>query len=254
MTGNDFTIVTGLYRSASTWIFNAYQEIFRLQDVDILHFYSDRLTNDVRGVGGRNAGGLIKTHLPDDELMAFVSAADHAIVLTIRHPLDCVASCMSQFATPFERALEMVAASADRTLAWNDGFQLSLFRYEDFFFDRISTIANLSRLVGLECTIGESIKIFGGLRRQAVRAKIDGLIAGGILDASRPLESFDIRSHWHPNHVGDGRIGKYRSQLSAGQIDQVLRRNERFHTTFYGEDARSAPGPRAASPRVAAQG
>jgi hypothetical protein len=55
-----------------------------------------------------------------------------------------------------------------------------------------------------------------------VKRKIDSLAKKGVFGAKAHPDRFDARTHWHPGHVGDRRIGKYAEILSPEMQQQVL--------------------------------
>lgn len=239
---NRVILSAGIYRSGSTWMFNVTNEIIRLHYSNALNIYSDHLTDEIRDSHRRKIPVLLKSHRPDDELLEFISSTGHAMTLTVRDPLDSIASYMRQFHAPFEMAFGQVSGSADYVISLASRFRLRLFRYEDLFVDKVETIATVAKLLGVEGTIGAFIDIRDRLRREVVADQIDRLVKSGLLDPSRPMESYDAKTHWHANHIGDGMIGKYRHALSEGEIDAVVTRNLEFYSRFYGDKLRIATG------------
>ena len=45
-------------------------------------------------------------------------------------------------------------------------------------------------------------------------------------------DHFDPATHWHPGHVGDGRMGKYAEFLTAAQQEEILTRTRDYCKRF----------------------
>jgi hypothetical protein len=107
-----------------------------------------------------------------------------------------------------------------------------LFRYENCFYEDQQTIADVADLIGVRVPKGARQRIYSALTPDAVKRKIRTLKARGTFGASPKPEHFDPATHWHPGHVGDGRMGKYADFLSAGQQAEVIARTRDYCKRF----------------------
>lgn len=154
--------------------------------------------------------------------MELLLARRAKIVVSIRDPRDCIVSLLERFGSTFELALERVGISCE-SIQRVAGFALPVYRYEDVFYEKTSTLRFLHQhLNSLHCpdfyTLGEYFS------QESIRTFIDDFDA---LPSERRVangaDEFDVITQWHRNHFGDGLVGKWRSRLSGLQHDEMSR-------------------------------
>ena len=65
-----------------------------------------------------------------------------------------------------------------------------------------------------------------------MKKKIDDLKKKGKFGAKPNADSFDPNTHWHPGHIGNGRVGKHAAVLSKKQQAQVLAKTREYCSRF----------------------
>lgn len=221
-------LLSGPYRSGSTWAFNCLQELARVAGKSVHADFSDELTPEI--VAAEQAGQcvILKTHCPSNELLGFAVQAKATIFLTTRDPRDCASSLKSQFRFSFYRALADTKRSCDAALWIKRNFSPTVLRYEDHFTSTIETLHLLCRESGLNVREEAQRKIFMALSAKSVRRKIKRFLREGVFDGTVPALQFHAGTHWHPNHVGDGTVRKYRTELSIPERALLMATNLKF--------------------------
>ena len=224
----------GLYGSGSTWILNVVAEIERMKApaLKVAIVYSETLDDRLE----REAAGadvlLLKAHMPDAAIRIAAAQTGLPVIVSIRHPHDGVASLMQRFSFSFDDAAGMVEKSCAALLRLIPVCKPLILRYEDRFTTGSSGIEKIAAHLGRELSDGEMASMARRLSSESVAAFIADLTATGYFD-DRP---FGFQSHppthWHPNHVGDGLIGKYASVLTEAQIVDVSERTGEFRARF----------------------
>jgi hypothetical protein len=224
-------ICTGLFASGSTWTFNLIRRMF--QDTQIVSEYFDSdipLTwLSARANDGRLA--LIKTHKPSDFLLgaAFVGCP---VVLTIRDPRDAVASLISRFSYHPKDATREVARSASRLLSLKMVSTPLVLRYEDKYFVDVNTPIHIARVLDIEMTTEKASALLNDLSADAISRFIAAKVADGTLKGADAKNEFDAETHWHPRHIGDQKVGKYREVLTKSEIRVVMGKTQAFMREF----------------------
>ncbi len=231
-------ISLGLYRSASTWTFNVAAEILS-QTTSVLKIYGDDTGGIAAQIKDLSGDVLVKVHRPDEGLRLLIQVGGLPTLLSVRDPLDCVASLMRQFGSDFESGLDLVGSSCDAILAVPDVCRPLVLRYETG--QNAATVMRIASALGRAITPETAQTIAARLEPHRVRAKIDDLIASGTLGDGSDVTRFDPETHWHPNHLGSGRSGTYADMLSPPQIAAVLYRTRMFRHTFGYENASERP-------------
>lgn len=224
-------LTTGVFRSGSTWIFNAVRLLASLAGNRVRSGFREDLCEEE--IGGRNEACItvLKAHNPSKRLLEMIAASGGRTILTVRDPRDCVCSFMAAFRRDFPWALRRVTASCDGALKAVEFSRPHTFRYEAGFMDDRATLADVSDYIGIPNVMSNIDCVFSELKRESVRSKIASLTNEGVIDQSIP-RTHDPVSHWHPNHIGDGKIGKYQHLLTDEQTRIVEDRNRAFLDMF----------------------
>lgn len=203
----------GVFRSASTWLANV---VCRLDDRALV--FADDFETFVAEMQGRDAL-TVKCHTPDQAIRAAIFTEGYPLIISIRHPLDCVASYMRQLHLSFEHAANAVIASCDIAVELASDCPHMLVRYESSRRDAAQT-SEIANYIGGSARSWLASEVAEAHSPAAVRDKIDRLVADGILEANVPW-SFDPVTHWHPGHLGSGKSENYGDQLDPSQISFV---------------------------------
>ena len=164
-------------------------------------------------------------------------------VITVRDPRDAVVSFMQRFPSglggSFSEALKAIVLSTQTVMALLRLRTRFYLRYEDGFVGSVETFDQIAALLGVSPTADVRGAILAALAPEAVRGTIRRLEATGAI---RGEAVWDKETHWHANHVGDGKVGKFREILSPTQECEILERTREFCTRF-GYDTTPAVDP-----------
>ncbi len=233
-------ITLGLYGSASTWLFNVVRETLNAaHGVErVCAYYADAIALILQdgAIPGRHV--VVKMHVGDDSLPAFVYLAQPLLLLSVRDPRDAVVSLMERFDQDFDKAASRVVQSARRIFPFAAAGHPYL-RYEDNFFARRETLDAIAARLGVALADATKTAIFSRYETNAVRdfATHVGELPKDRLDGGE-ADLFDRVTHIHRGHIGDGLIGKWRERLSPGQSAAITQALGDFIANFgYGPGA-----------------
>jgi hypothetical protein len=214
----------GMYASASTWLLNAVRKIqVESGQKDLaIQFVRESVHPDM--LDGKHAVSVIKSHeIIDETTLLAIAGRSDTILMSIRDPLDAVASVMEYQKVPFARALELVKLSSALCLDFIKDRRTSCFVYETKFFDDPATVPSLARLMGVSLSPEAARDIFKRLRRSAVEKFIKGLPQQkGVLRDLVSGDYLDPVTQWHTHHAGrSGEIGRWRQKLSQNEARAI---------------------------------
>lgn len=219
----------GLKSSGSTWLYNVAIRILKEAEPGkgaVRAFFADN--SAMIPDGAEKARVLvIKSHEPSKAILFLTRFARGQVLVTVREPRDSVASLMQRFGHPFESALKDVREGGKHVMALARERRALVLRYEDGFPDKERTIDDVAAFLGVKISASLRRRIFRSLTREAVQKKIRTLHAG-----ETDPNAFDPTTQWHPGHVGDGRIGKFKSVLNAAQQRQIAAATKDYAKRF----------------------
>ena len=217
-------LCAGLPRSASTWAFNVAAGLAEADNrwSQVTRLYSDDGLDDAAGTRMAEPGlVLIKTHAPSAMLRCAFAWSGAPVMLTVRDPRDSAASLMQQFGFAFEDAVRAVSSSAAALLQLVSVCRPLVLRYEDGFAADPGSVAQVGEFLGLSVAERVRDQIWRELSSEHVSRRLAVMAFSEAPEGALALPAADPETHWHPNHIGDGLIGKYRTVLTAAQIAVV---------------------------------
>ena len=223
----------GMFSSGSTWVFNIVAQLLRKAHPGfrIAQTYADEFASEHETQSSGEDCLVFKTHAPSPATRMLARLGGVPLVLSIRDPRDAIASLMQRFSVSFDWAFEKVVASSESLIGLRDLPHL-LLRYEDGFTNRDESVAKITQHLGL-CLPPEALQsIFAAFTPDAVKAKIADLQAFNIISGAEPANMFDPQTQWHPGHVGDLQIGKWKNYLTPAQAARVSYATRNFSAAF----------------------
>lgn len=225
-------LCAGVKSSGSTWLYNVVIAILKQRyRSGVVAFYADNFAMIPPGTE-RARFLVIKSHEPSKALAYLMRLTRGEIFVTLREPRDVIASLLQRFGHSFEGALTEIERQAARTVELADQENVRLFRYEAGFTEKSTSIDRIARILGVQLDAVERERIRHSLTRDAVKKKIGDLKKKGKFGAKPNADSFDVSTQWHPGHVGDGSIGKYKKTLTAAEQKRVLSSTRRYRKRF----------------------
>jgi len=214
----------GLPGSASTWVYNIARYLLGKSRRTVAAFYLDDNFPDLQAAieasGQQVDYVVLKSHKADSTLFEFLSTHTSSCVLSVRDPRDCIVSLMERFDVSFEDALLALQRSC-ASLTKYEALGAPLLCYEAGFYQSTETIRLLKDYLGV--TVPVDLGMAQRLHSQAAVERLIGqfecLPPGRIRTSGK--DEYDLISHWHRNHFGDGLSGKWRTRLTAQQAAQA---------------------------------
>ncbi len=226
-------IVSGLQRSGSTWLFNVAREVAKLATVDFFSCYSDALKSELITKAQNSALLIVKAHTPARELCDFIQSSPGIFFATYRDPRDCVASLMTQFKLGFDEALASVTRTSNWFIQLDKSYKPFLLCYEKKFTQDPLTIRLVADKMGYPISDLDIDTIYKTLSPESIASLITLRDENGHFTDARPDKQYDRETHWHPNHLGDGSVGKYQTVLTLAQQRRILQQNVPFYLRYY---------------------
>ena len=226
-------ICAGEGGSGSTWLFNVAAEILSRSSPEtrVIRKYLDENSLEEE-FADQDGIFIVKTHTPPPWVLAFANLVRAPILLSVRDPRDATASLMTRFDENFEYVLESIS-SASRALAPLQGRpNVLLLRYEDQFTQKIETLETISTHLGARLNESDRDDIFARHTPDAVSETILALASKGAFKDLPARHTWDEETQWHPSHVGDGRVGKWRDVLTDAQAASVNYATRIFRSRF----------------------
>jgi hypothetical protein len=224
--GWQMALCCGLNSSGSTWLFNLLREICLAEGWRFLSLFAASEADLLPLLVG-TARIVVKLHAPPPALRSFIAGCGEPLLMTVRDPRDAVVSLMRRFGQGFDAALDQIAASAESLAELAKLRPIEALRYEDGFVGSPALFDRVAAMLGAGPLGGRREAILARLSPDQVARRIDELAAAGRLPGG-----VDLATHWHLNHVGDGKVGKFADALSPAQQDAVARRTAEFCERF----------------------
>lgn len=227
-------ICSGLQSSGSTWLFNIVIELIQLQNKDfrIARFFADTL-DAIPEAGWDSDYLVIKCHAPSASLLALAAQRNAPVLMTVRDPKDAAVSFAQRFLLPVDTSILYVVASANALVKIAPEQISLLLQYETHFTRKIETVHRVANCLGIEISDADAASIFEKFTPQRVQESIDRLEKqGAFAPGLERAVQYDPETHWHPGHVGDGKIGKFHEVLSKQQQTRIMHETRAYARAF----------------------
>lgn len=215
----EIVVCLGLPRSGSTWVYNVARELLgrRYPEGPIACGFSDDFSAPASTGPRAVRCFLIKAHNPTAHFRALLGSTSVRLLISIRDPRDAVASLMQGFRLPFHDAAGAVYSSAKALVSIARCRHDLLLRYEDGFPDQIRTVQRIAAALGCKEEAPVLGRIHDDLSRARVSQKLRELGRQGAFRPAPAFTTWDPLTQWHPDHLGDGRVGKFAQSLTTAQ-------------------------------------
>jgi len=196
-------VCAGMYRSGSTWLFNAVRLI--LSSANVPGLAAGWITDKNSLLMHENS--VVKIHSFDEDL----AARNGTIVLTSHRDLrDIVASLNRKFKTGFSTSL--LRETLEHHAQWSKFAMLDL-RYEDLLEDRVLQVQRVAEVLQLPKSTLEQLS-YGSLSAE--------------LDSERFCETrrhsqlpHDLTNLLHDGHITDGRHGSWKGYVPDAIVKEI---------------------------------
>lgn len=214
----------GMYASGSTWLFNVLQKLAEALAPDLPR--EGRFVASLSDVGDPRPARrllLVKSHETDPAAEALLKEAADLIIVSIRDPLDVVASVMQYQKSDFAGALDLTEKSGRLCARMAADPRALMLRYEAGFVDDPATLDRLAARLGGVLPMAERTRVFAATRRRAVERYIAEMAhKPGVLIHRESGDLLDPATHWHSHHANrTGEVGRWKRALTADQVAEI---------------------------------
>lgn len=206
----------GVKSSGSTWVFNVIREIASYSSGNSISFFCEDADHFVRSFEPVDGITVVKCHYMDSKIIDLAKILRAKIVITERDPRDCAVSLSERFSLDTVAAVKDISRSFSSIYSIDDGIDLLKLRYEeDISFD-VATVNNIAEFIGQSLGGDVAEQIATRMSRDAV-----ALIAESLPSDGEAAGVFEPDTHWHRNHVGDGKVGKWQERLTSADLEII---------------------------------
>lgn len=199
----------GTQASGSTWVFNTVRSIAATLDSESVSFYSEKISDFIDNFEPVDGLIIIKCHSLDQRLLDLTKLLDVKIIVTTRDPRDSAVSQMERFSFNINQVVTTLSGAYSTISAIPEDFDILRLRYnEDLTFDA-DAVRRIATFIGRELDEETIAQIASQLSIDVIAERVEALAETG----ESPLW-FERDTHWHPNHISDGRTGKWEERLT----------------------------------------
>lgn len=221
-------VILGLPGSASTWLFNVVRELVATLPGPAVSLYADRASDLLAALAETNAAHVVvKAHA---RMMAVLRLAGGRLIASTRDSRDSLLSMQDRFGHSAYDVTRQIALSAASVAYARDAIAHLHLTYESRFTHRKATIAQIASFLEIDCEKTREAELFAKLKRTSVRSHTALLAAQGYT-----ADCFDPATHWHPNHVGDGKVEKWNGRLPPERAEAYLHAFAALCSGYYRE-------------------
>jgi len=210
-------LCTGIKRSGSTWSYNVALQIAALVFDTTVHcgyVNGDKLRDSIRAVKKGDVG-VFKCHDPFGSVVTKIKAGEYHNIITIRHPLDCVASLQTFQDEPLFKSVNDMQICIHRVIGMMGGAKPLVIRYEEMLSGPRLHIQLIAAYMGYELTEDQVGAVHSKTNIEATKKACAGIVRGGCGVIEEDGHLIDVATALHSNHIGDGRVNKWPEQLGA---------------------------------------
>ena len=209
-------VIGGMARSGSTFSFNVARELLELHgSVEVAFANSIDASVCSRST---EEHFVLKTHGPDDHLLAQIKSGSVKCICTVRRPEDAVASLMRTFGFSFEKSIE----SIEHWLMWYFRVldQVMTLEFQIIDCERRLAIERIVEYIGMHCerTFIESLE--EKYEKLALKQKYDSLVSSEqTVDIG--FSYYDKRTFFHRRHISHVDAHPVDHDVSPLQLERI---------------------------------
>jgi len=252
-------ICDGVIRSGSTWSFNVCRLLGQLLaerrcETPISQYLDEQQLDQFLRAEAYLCKGpaIIKGHVTGPLALEWIRTGRAKAVCTFRDPRDCVASDLAFFAGGFNISVNRVNTSLASLASYLDFGRTLFVRYEDMMEDRPNQIRRIAAHlnVAIDQKVLERIDDQTNIHSARKIARQLASRADDQIDVVLNSHRRDIKTLLHDNHIGTGKVGKWKHDLTDEQGQYLTRLFRRSLITLGYETEASiqAIGPESPAP------
>ena len=208
-------LCTGIMRSGSTWSYNV-ARIIAQQVSNVLYggyVSGPGLTDSIKEVppGG---SAVYKCHNPPDPAVYGIREGKYKAIITIRHPLDCVASRQQFIDEPLITSVSYIKENIARVHMSMGGVPPLVIRYEEMIAAPLFHTGLIGMYMGYDLSGVMIEKISKETDMETTKKFCAAIKRGrGVVEDGDHL--IDVETALHHNHIKDGKVNKWQEVLGS---------------------------------------
>ena len=220
---------TGMYGSASTWVYNVTSTMLRICDrfLTIKQLYSDNIFQDFIIHEPVYDAVVVKSHLKDRYVYSLNKKLLAPVILSINDPRKSVQSLMTRFNKTYEDSLNAVLENTQNVAELLASPLVMVFRYESCFFRKIESLKKIGKFLRIELEDSVYKKVFDFYTKEnlsKIVQRFDYLEPGRTSTTSNDsgfTDTFDNVTHLHSNHFSNTSKVALDSFFSLKQLEEM---------------------------------
>jgi len=216
-------VISGMYRSGSTFSFNIVREIISYRG-NVSAVYNDLLSNSL-AASAEFEQLIIKCHSPDEIITGLISKKVFPCICTIRKPEDAIVSLMKAFGFEIDYGIDLVKA----WLEWHQNVRDRVLNisYEQIDTDRLAAILKIQQYLNGSQDIDQARMLSEKYEKGKLKNQLDVLVRGN--DTTDTGSSYyDNLTYFHRRHISSLVSISGIAQLSNVQIERIRHQLGRF--------------------------
>jgi hypothetical protein len=215
----------GLPSSASTWAFNVARALASTKDPDMVGVYAETTESFQQKVPAGTVGVLLKAHVIDEALFRTIEATDSPTIITWRDPRDAAVSIAQRSGQNVADPILYIGRSAAciLTLMQTKRKNMLVLNYATDYMNRIDTILDIAKCLQIKPPPALVEKLYKSLKTDTLRKSLTSW--SKTLEPDSTFNTHvDMNTHWHKNHIGDGKSDKWKdiSEEETDLLDACL--------------------------------
>ena len=202
----------GLPSSASTWAFNIVRALVSTRNPDTLGVFAETSAAFQQAVLPGTTDVILKAHRLDEALFRVIEASDTPTIITWRDPRDAAVSMAQRAGHDILSEIPAVQRSAACILSL---LQLKrkntlVLDYAADYMNRVETIRDIARCLQITPSAALVERLHSSLKTTALRKSLNSW-SSKLVPESTFSTHVDLDTHWHKNHIGDGKSDKWKT-------------------------------------------
>jgi hypothetical protein len=192
-------LLTGMFRSGSTWAYNAAKSLLSLESAAVAGTYTNDIGGEITALREQIQHFLIKTHMPDRIGHMLIKHRMVPTICTYRDPLDCIVSSMEVFKSNFEETVAL-AHGALAFLELQSKIGGILFVAHDAIVDQpAEQVAAIAGYLGCKPRPADTERIAALFSKPNVARFADNLVSSSMVEGGALPRDPDTLLH--PGHI-----------------------------------------------------
>lgn len=210
----------GLPSSASTWAYNVVRSLSVATKPQTLGVFAQTARDLQQAVPPGTSDLILKAHTLDEPLFRLIEASNMPVIMTWRDPRDAAVSMAERTGIELGQCIADIQRSASVLLSLLElnRHGTVVLEYGQDYMNKLETIHDIARSIGTTAPSALVRQLHETLKTSTLKKSIDTW-SKSLGPKATFSSHVDMDTHWHKNHLGDGRSGKWREVATEWERD-----------------------------------